>query len=250
MKLYETGRLLLEPLLPPLYKQVRRRLSELIRSFPGKPQILDVGGRKSPYTIGLPCAVTLIDLPRESELQHKLNLGIDDQIIAQIQNRRSNVEKVIFGDMTCSGLPSESFDLIVAVEVLEHVEKDQQFVSEVCRVLKTGGVFLMTTPNGDWLKNTNPDHKRHYRKQQLSGLLERYFDRVSVDYAIVGGYYRKIGLKSWSLHHPWQTALSMYGNALNARQSGDESIKMRATNTHHLIAAAHKGRSKSGRGIF
>lgn len=240
MKIYEMGRLLAEPVLPPIYKQVRARLREIIKESSGSPLILDVGGRKSPYTIGLSAQITVIDLPRCSEVQESLNLGINDSMVKQSQNRRSNIKEVIFGDMTCSNLPSESFDHIVSVEVLEHVEEDELFVKEVSRVLKTGGTFLMTTPNGDWVENKNPDHKRHYKKSELNALLGKYFDEVTVDYAIAGGYYRKLGLRSWSINHPIKTASSIFGNVINSIQSAPGALKHRAEGTHHLIAVARK----------
>lgn len=240
MKLYETGRLLAEPFLPPLYKQVRARLRNIIKANFDSPQILDVGGRKSPYTIGLPARITVIDLPRQSEIQKQLNLGINENIINQIKQRRSNIEQVILGDMTRSDLPDKAFELAVAVEVLEHIEEDDLFVSQISRVLKPGGVYLMTTPNGDWLENKNPDHKRHYRKSQLTDLLKKYFAEVKVDYAIIGGRYRKMGLKSWSVQHPLVVAGSMFGNIVNSIQSAGESVKSKAETTHHLIAVAQK----------
>lgn len=242
MTAYETCRLALEPFLPPLYKQVRQKLAALVNDVEDGPTVVDVGGRKSPYTIGIPARITLLDLPRESELQQELNLGLDKQIIDKIQKRRSNIENLVLGDMTCSGLPDETFDLAVSVEVLEHVEADRVFVSEVRRVLKAGGVFLMTTPNGDWVKNTNPDHKRHYKRKELSDLLNEYFDEVSVDYAIAGGYFRKLGLRSWSLGHPIRTASSVLGNIINAVQSEGSTISNQAMGTHHLIAIARKAK--------
>jgi SAM-dependent methyltransferase len=240
MKMYEMGRLFLESVLPPLYKQVRARLRKIIQSNFNSPRILDVGGRKSPYTIGLPALVTVMDLPRQSEVQQQLNLGVDDRIIEQIRRRRSNIENVVLGDMTCSGLPDEAFDLVVSVEVLEHVEDDERFVGEVWRVLKPGGMFLMTTPNGDWVENKNPDHKRHYKRKQLNQLLEKYFASVAVDYAIVGGNCRRLGLKSWSLRRPDTIALSMVGNIVNGFQSAHFTVKNKAAGTHHLIAVALK----------
>ncbi len=245
MKIYETGRLLAEPFLPTLYKQVRSRLRELIeKSSAGDPQILDVGGRKSPYTIGLPARITVIDLPRQTEIQQALNLGINEIVFEQIKKRRSNIETVVLGDMTRSNLADSQFDIAVSVEVLEHVEEDELFVREIARVLKPGGIFLMTTPNGDWVENKNPDHKRHYRKNQLSELLEKYFEEVSVEYAVAGGRCRKMGLKPWSAYHPLQTAGSIFGNVVNSFQSAGEKIKSRATHTHHLLAFARKNREK------
>ena len=43
--------------------------------------------------------------------------------------------------------PDESFDLIHASWVLEHVDGPQSFVAEVLRVLKPGGYFCANTPN-------------------------------------------------------------------------------------------------------
>src|SRR5262249_27975188 len=41
----------------------------------------------------------------------------------------------------------ESFDLVLADNVFEHLESPQQVFSEVARVLKPGGLFLGKTPN-------------------------------------------------------------------------------------------------------
>ncbi len=240
MTIYELTRRGLEPFLPPLYAQVRRRIAHELALRNNRVSILDVGGRKSPYTIGLPAQVTIIDLPRESEIQNELNLGISDSIADRLKKNRSNIEDVVFGDMTQSELPSEAFDIVVSVEVLEHVEEDDRFVSEVSRVLRPGGVFLMTTPNGDYVENRNPDHKRHYKFSQLAALLESHFSTVRVEYAIAGGKYRKHGLRSWSAKHPLKTASSAFGNVINAKQSSREGIGSEASGTHHLIAVAKK----------
>jgi SAM-dependent methyltransferase len=238
--LYEAARGGLEPFLPPLYKHVRRKLFQETSRHSKSLSILDVGGRKSPYTIGVPARITIIDLPRESELQFALNLGVNDEILNRLKSRRSNIENLVFGDMTNSDLPSESYDLVVSVEVLEHVEEDERFLSEICRVLKPGGRFIMTTPNGDFLENRNPDHKRHYKKEQLISLLNRHFKNVEVEYAIAGGYFRKLGLKSWSVYRPAQTLFSVFGNIVNSVQSSDKNIKNKAIGTHHLFAVAEK----------
>lgn len=240
MKFYEMARRGLEPVLPPLYKRVRKNiLSETDRART-RLRILDVGGRKSPYSIGVPAGIHLLDLPRSTELQSELNLGVNDEMVDQIRLTRSNVERVILGDMTCSGLPSDHYDMVVSVEVLEHVEEDRRFVSEVCRVLKPGGVFLMTTPNGDFVENHNPDHKRHYKRQQLDSLLRDHFEDVNVEYAIAGGYFRKLGLRSWSARRPVWTLSSMVGNIVNSVESNRANIAKQGSGTHHLIARAKK----------
>jgi SAM-dependent methyltransferase len=46
-----------------------------------------------------------------------------------------------------------SFDLVLAVEVVEHIERHGALFSEVARTLKPGGLFLFTTPNMNSLKS-------------------------------------------------------------------------------------------------
>jgi SAM-dependent methyltransferase len=240
MKRFELTYLVLEPFLPPLIKTVRKRLVIIAKSSPHRPEILDVGGRKSHQTINVPANITVTDLPRESTIQKELNLGINDSIIEQTYSRRTNIKSVLFDDMTRSSLPDRSFDCVVATEVLEHVEEDRQFVREVWRVLKPKGIFLMTTPNGDSVKNTNPDHKRHYTREHLRSLLGSVFDDVEVEYAIQGGLFRRLGLRSWSVKKPVQTGLSMFSNLVNTMQSSRAAVKDQALGTKHLVATATK----------
>jgi SAM-dependent methyltransferase len=219
---------------------VRRHLASGLAGTGDGAPLLDVGGRKSHYTIGLPARVTITDVPKESAIQQQLNLGINDSIVSTTLSRRSNVDGMLYDDMTHSHLPDSAFNFVVAVEVLEHVEQDDAFVAQVNRVLRDGGQFLMTTPNGDSVANTNPDHKRHYTRAGLESLLKRYFRDVQVAYAIRGGFWRTLGLKSWSARHPLQTMLSMIGNAINGWQSAGSRISHQSVGTRHLIAIATK----------
>lgn len=46
-------------------------------------------------------------------------------------------------------LESESFDVIVAIEVIEHLENPRSVVRELRRLLKPGGHLIMSTPNNE-----------------------------------------------------------------------------------------------------
>jgi SAM-dependent methyltransferase len=220
---------------------VRRELVRAIESCAARPAILDVGGRKSHYTIGLPASITISDLPRASAIQNQLNLGTNDEINDQTMSRRSNVKETIYDDMTRTNLPANSFDVIVAVEVLEHVEQDDVFVRNVAHTLRPGGWFVMTTPNGDAVPTPhNADHKRHYRREQLAKLLATQFQQVEVHYAIKAGRFRSWGLKSWSLRRPLQTVRSMLGNVLNSIESSGLAVRQDVLDTRHLVATARK----------
>ncbi|MGB5574661.1 MAG: methyltransferase domain-containing protein, partial [Thermoanaerobaculia bacterium] len=175
--------------LPVLHGQVRRDLATLVRDSQLEcPRILDAGGRRSPYTVGLSAAITILEVPGYGVDQ---DLGVTRATLAHLQRRRSNVEEVVLEDMTDCSLPSESFDGVVCVEVIEHVREDDRFVQQVSRVLRPGGWAYFTTPNGDYIRNEppnfNPDHVRHYRLEELRELLSSWFGNVDVRYGVKTG---------------------------------------------------------------
>jgi 2-polyprenyl-3-methyl-5-hydroxy-6-metoxy-1,4-benzoquinol methylase len=50
----------------------------------------------------------------------------------------------------------ERFDCVLFCEVIEHVAHPDEFMTNVARLLKPGGVAVMTTPNGLYFKNKLP----------------------------------------------------------------------------------------------
>lgn len=232
---FEIARVAAEPTLPNLYRRARSELKRLTR--PGS-QLLDIGGRRSPYTVGLPASITVFDRPRESAVQHALGLGIDDDVLAKLKRRRSNIEAVVFGDMTDCQLPSDSYDGVIAVEVIEHVADDESFVHHMARVLRPGGWAYLTTPNGDFIANTNPDHVRHYKRHELAALLSRHFEESRVCYGVATTENWRRGLRSFDVRHPLTLVSTMLSNVMNHRES--RGIDDRASQTAHLFAIARK----------
>lgn len=55
--------------------------------------------------------------------------------------------KLCRGDISTLPFRDETFDLVTANMVVEHLANPEQQFREVCRVLKPGGVFLFHTPN-------------------------------------------------------------------------------------------------------
>ena len=73
-------------------------------------------------------------------------------------------------DITNLSFPNNSFDLVTAFDVFEHLEDDQKGLEEAFRVLKKGGFLLLTVPAYSWLWSFHDEslgHKRRYTKQEL-----------------------------------------------------------------------------------
>lgn len=70
----------------------------------------------------------------------------------------------------------ESFDFVLMLDVLEHLNDDQAAIREVVNLLKPGGIIICTVPAYQWLWTKHDEifhHKRRYNKKILSGLFER-----------------------------------------------------------------------------
>ena len=73
-------------------------------------------------------------------------------------------------------LSDGSLGLVVAFDILEHIEEDDDAVSEIRRVLRPDGTFLVAVPADPRLWSAHDeavDHVRRYTRETLSGVLHR-----------------------------------------------------------------------------
>lgn len=137
--------------------------------------ILDVGARLFPYTRYQDVkAIYGIDIPSKSEGY----LGWNKKNLKSLRTQK-NLHPVV-ASATSIPFPDKKFDKVVMTEVIEHIKNDEKVIGEVARVLKKNGKLLLTTPNGDEVKNTNPHHFRHYKQNELKSLLSKYFKKVDL----------------------------------------------------------------------
>lgn len=94
----------------------------------------------------------------------------DAELPANAEFRRMTVPPLDFAD--------DSFDFVVSFQVIEHIERDADFVREVSRVLRDGGRFIVSTPNAPMSLTRNPWHVREYTAEGLRRLLSRDFSEV------------------------------------------------------------------------
>lgn len=76
------------------------------------------------------------------------------------------------------GLADNSFDTVVSFQVIEHIDQDKDFLREIHRVLRPGGMAVISTPNLDWSLTRNPWHVREYTAKQFTNLTKSIFSEV------------------------------------------------------------------------
>jgi SAM-dependent methyltransferase len=94
------------------------------------------------------------------------------------------------GDLPALRLPTAAFDLVVSLEVVEHLSEPSAYLDEFARLTRPGGLLLLTTPNFDGLSRrllgtrwrvVDPEHLGYFTAATLRKALERAgFARVSV----------------------------------------------------------------------
>ncbi len=88
--------------------------------------------------------------------------------------------KFVSGHLPPLPYPDASFDAVVSFQVIEHIENDILFLKEIFRILRPGGVVLITTPNRPMSLSRNPWHVREYTAGELTALAQTIFPNVEM----------------------------------------------------------------------
>lgn len=80
---------------------------------------------------------------------------------------------------------SNTFDAVISFQVIEHIQNDLNYISEVYKVLKKNGIFIVTTPNKIYRikpgqKVWNRYHIREYSPNELREILKTEFSNIEI----------------------------------------------------------------------
>ncbi len=78
------------------------------------------------------------------------------------------------GDLPKINFDTNSFDVVIASEVLEHIIFHKYLIKEIIRVLKPGGKAFIYVPNDCMGPIDEPSHVRTYSIKSLANILSKY----------------------------------------------------------------------------
>ncbi len=98
-----------------------------------------------------------------------VGLDVDSSHVRQLEER---VEFVVCA-VEDIALPQESFDLVLALDVLEHLDNDESGLHKIVSMIKPGGLLLATVPALPSLWGAQDEvsqHRRRYTKRSFEQL--------------------------------------------------------------------------------
>lgn len=200
------------------------RPEDLVRRYPERDFLIAEGGAGAAYVVAMHRAFYRFARDALSDRGRVLDAGcgtgIGTEILAERSGRTMGVDlkplllryaaerhgggpRYAATDATRLAFRDESFDAVVADELLEHLPDARAFLREAVRVLRPDGVFICATVNarltfGTGDRPANRNHFREYEPEAFRAELGRYFHRVTVLGQAAGEAYRRFARPVWA----------------------------------------------------
>ena len=168
-------------------------VSDLLSVVPAGGRVLDYGCAHGHYTINLAKrfpGISFIGVDITASNVEKARKWAADEGITNVEFKQGAVNGALLeiqGEDEKS-VALESLDLIIAAEVLEHLESPAECADALSRYLKPEGTMLLTVPYGSWESQGYAEHwpwrahVHHLDRQDLHELfgMHQNFDVVSI----------------------------------------------------------------------
>lgn len=144
------------------YRERRFRLNEFLQKLEPKSKLLDIGPAGG--------AQTIMALNRFGEDN---TVALEYNFVAA-KHCAAKIPLTINGDGSKIPLKSETIDVVICMDTLEHIQDDYAVLREIKRVLKPHGLLFISVPALMILwsdHDISVGHFRRYRRVELSKLL-------------------------------------------------------------------------------
>jgi len=173
---------------------VERELADLHHG-----SILEIGCGISPLTKGTDFIVYL-----------------DISLAALMKLKAVKCGSFVAADASCLPFKEGLFDTVICSEVIEHLKDDQKAIEESARVLKWGGILLLTFPHQDFYYGADDrfvGHYRRYRLEVMEAMIKGSGLYPQVVRKILGPMEKVMMLAAVSLFRLWPQRSGSIGNS-------------------------------------
>ncbi len=112
------------------------------------PSVTPTPSSPAPVVLDLGCGTGVI-ATELAQWSHPIGLDMSSQALAYCRQR--GVEDLVQANGEALPIRTNSVDAVLALDIFEHIEDDQAAFREAFRVLRPGGVLVMSVPAFRWL---------------------------------------------------------------------------------------------------
>jgi ubiquinone/menaquinone biosynthesis C-methylase UbiE len=164
-----------------------QRLSALLAHVEPGMRVLDVGCGEGRFAAALAQAGALV-----------VGLDVAEEPLRRARERHPALELRRVGEGERWPFADSSFDLVWAGEVIEHVADTAAWLSELRRVLRSGGILLLSTPANGRIELALAAVSRRAFAQRFDPLADhlRFYDRATLSRLIEGFGFHDVRVRS------------------------------------------------------
>ena len=142
-------------------------------------------------------------------------------------------DKEIFFKNTFNNVANTTYDVVTALDVIEHIKDDKKALMDIHKILKPDGKLLLTVPSHPWLYSLHDAASGHYRrctKKSMQNVLteagftvveQRYFFTFLIPASLFVKYYllvKKIIGRKISINELPSNPLGIFSLAIRIEQ--------------------------------
>ena len=151
---------------------VRTWANRFLPKSPNHPRLLDCGAGTGLFA-------------EEAKSEFEVYVADDHEESLHLLQNKFPPEKIIQIGPNGVEAPPDHFDVITALDVLEHIKEDQSAVKGIHNLLVPNGLFVATVPASmilwsDWDESLH--HYRRYSRKSLQDLFQDEWDVLHINY--------------------------------------------------------------------
>jgi ubiquinone/menaquinone biosynthesis C-methylase UbiE len=146
---------------------------------------------------------------------HGMDISEEAVEFARTQYNASNATYSVANAQELTTISDGEFDVVVSFETIEHLQDVEAYLDEMKRILRPGGVFVVSTPDRRlaslwyWYFGhpKNPYHAREYTERELLDLLSTRFQ--------IKACYGQAFVPQWLVFWPVQYIIKVFRGIFN-----------------------------------
>ena len=143
--------------------------------------LFSAGFVKGKQVVDIACGEGYGSFILAQDAEFVLGVDISESAVTHAQGlyQRSNLR---YQTGSCLKIPAEdkSVDVVISFETIEHIHEHEEFLAEIQRVLRPGGILCMSTPDKNISDEENEFHVRELTRSEFESLLGSVFPHVAL----------------------------------------------------------------------